>query len=162
LPSNLLPTPEQRAEIEKFRIHILTKFPLYIGPESAAKTMAAISKMLMVLASKSSDELAMEAKGEAYMMALEDIQSWAVEEAARKWYRGEYGSEYDYKWMPDPATIRSLAQIEASKMHSALMLAIDLSHAESMDEIDYSNEHRIKMLEKLSSLKLELKSNEIH
>lgn len=119
--------------------------------------------MIMVLASKTGGEDAMEAKGEAYMMALEDIQSWAVEEAARKWYRGEYGPEYDYKWMPDPATIRSLSKIESSRMHAALMLAIDLKLAEPLlEEPDYSDEYRAKMLERLSHIKLNLKTSEIH
>jgi hypothetical protein len=136
---------------------------MYLGPESAAKTMATISKMIMVLASKSGGDDAMEARGEAYMMALEDIQSWAVEEAARKWYRGEYGSEYDYKWMPDPATIRSLAHQEAYKVRSALVLAIDIGLAQPLlEEPDYSDEYRAKMLEKLSHLKLDLKDSEIN
>ena len=68
----------------------------------AQKTLVAVSKMLMTLAGRDAGGMAGEARGEAYMAALEDIPYWAVEEAIRHWYRGECGA-HDYRWPPDPA-----------------------------------------------------------
>lgn len=62
----------------------------------------------MTLGGEKRNELAAEAKGDAYVAALEDVPWWAVQAAARAWYRGECG-DFDYRWPPDPATLRKLA-----------------------------------------------------
>ena len=57
---------------------------------------------------------AAEARGEAYTMALDDVPSWTVRGAIRRWYRGECdkderGKPYDYQWAPDSPVLRKLA-----------------------------------------------------
>lgn len=80
------------------------------------QTFSAVTKMMMVLPAREAGDFAAEAKGEAYIAALEDVPSWAVEEAMRKWHRAEYGEKYDYRWQPAPATLRELAMIETYRV----------------------------------------------
>lgn len=78
----------------------------------SAVTLTAVSKMIMALGGKKFSDLTGEAKGEAYMAALNDVPCWAVEEARRKWYRGEFEKEYDYSFPPAPAILRKHARDE--------------------------------------------------
>lgn len=116
LPPTLLPSDQQRAEISRHCSNLLET--LNETPERddrfAAETLTAVTKMLSVLGGAKASELAAEAKAEAYMDALEDIPAWAVVAVSKRWYRGdcgndEHGRPYDYRWMPDPATMRRLS-----------------------------------------------------
>lgn len=107
-------------------------------------TMTTVSKMQLVLPSKESGELAGEAKGEAYMAALEDVPSWAVQEAMRKWHRSEYGPKYDYKWQPGPSTLRELAMIETYRVMGVRRRLNDLLLAEPLIEFTPEQEAAMK------------------
>lgn len=77
--------------------------------------------MLLVLGGTKATAESTEAKADAYEASLEDLPSWAVEAAARRWYRGDCGKDksgqpYDYRFMPDPATLRQLAEREVFKL----------------------------------------------
>lgn len=101
--------------------HIATLAPrLDETPEKgevwAKATIVLVTKMLMVLPAAQSSSEAMEARAEAYMVALEDIPAWAVEAAVRGWYRSEYGTGYNYRWAPVPAELRAVAFLEAWKV----------------------------------------------
>lgn len=114
LPTSLILGKEQRMQVEQ-HISALTA-ALAMTPADdmrhAELTMTTVTKMTLVLPSKETGDLAGEARGEAFMAALEDVPSWAVQEAMRKWHRGEYGPKHDYKWQPAPATLRTLAMQE--------------------------------------------------
>jgi len=110
------------------------------GAEYAEETTIAVSKMTMVLAGRESGDFASEAKGEAFIDALEDVPSWAVQEAMRKWYRGECGAGHDYKWQPAPATLRDLAMIEVYRAKSIRRRLADLAAAEPLIEITPEHE----------------------
>lgn len=97
-------------------------------------TMTTVTKMTLVLPSRETGELAGEARGEAYMAALEDVPSWAVQEAMRKWHRSEYGPRHDYKWQPAPATLRELAMIEVYRVMGTRRKLNDLLLAEPLIE----------------------------
>lgn len=104
------------------------------SPEAAAATMLVVTKMISVLAGRETGEQAGEAKGEAYMAALEDVAFWAVEEGQRRWYRGEYGDSHDYKWMPDPATLRQLARQEEFLAKNTISKLQSILDAEPLNE----------------------------
>jgi hypothetical protein len=120
------------------------------NPKCAEVTMIAVSKMGMVLAGRESGEYAAEARGEAYMDALDDVPSWAVQEAIRKWHRAEYGPKHDYKWQPVPATLRELAQIEVYRVRSTLRRLGELMSAVPL--VEFTDEHRADMRARLSAL----------
>lgn len=128
---------------------VLTMTP-EANPRHAEATMIAVSKMLLVLPSKESGELGAEAKGEAFMDALEDLPFWAVQAAMRKWHRGEYGSKHDYRWQPAPATLRECARLETFQVIGTRRRLGELRDAEAL--VEFSEEHRASMREKLEAL----------
>jgi hypothetical protein len=78
----------------------------------ASVALAATSRMALALGGRRLGDLVGEAKGEAYMLALDDVPCWAVSIVERKWYRGECGKDYDYSFPPAPAIFRELAREE--------------------------------------------------
>lgn len=122
LPFDQMPTTEQWGEIEA-HIHSLTSL-LDQVPERSAEwekaTLVIVTKMLLVLGGKKDTEVSAEAKAEAYMMALDDVPWWGVDGAARAWYRKECGPEHDYRWMPDPGTLRECSRHEAFKISARI------------------------------------------
>jgi hypothetical protein len=92
--------------------------------ETAANSAAAeaamlvvVTTMMLVLPTTAQNELSAEARGEAFMAALDDIPVWSVQAAIRRWYRGDCGKDergrpYDYHWCPAPAELRRIAFIE--------------------------------------------------
>lgn len=117
------------------------------NPQCAEATTIAVSKMTMVLAGRESGEFAAEAKGEAYMDALEDVPCWAVKEALRKWNRSECGAKHDYKWQPVPSTLRELAMVEVYRVMAIRRRLGELLVAESI--IEFTEEHRAAMMAKI-------------
>jgi len=107
-------------------------------------TMMTVTKMMLVLPSRETGDLAGEARGEAYMAALEDVPSWAVQEAMRHWHRGECGAKYDYKWQPAPATLRELAMVEVYRVMGVRRQLNDLLLAEPL--IVFDEEHCKRMM----------------
>jgi len=78
--------------------------------ESEAKAvLVAVTKMLLALSAGSMNERVAEAKGEAYLGALDDIPAWCVVEAIRRWNRGDCGA-HNYDFAPSPAVLRGIAE----------------------------------------------------
>lgn len=115
-------------------------------------TMMTVSKMMLVLPSRESGDLVAEAKGEAYMAALEDVPSWAVQEAMRRWHRGECGEKHDYKWQPSPATLREISMIEVYRVMGIRRQLSEIAIAEPL--IEFSDEHCAKMKKSLAEIAL--------
>jgi hypothetical protein len=112
-------------------------------------TMTTVTKMTLVLPSKEVGELAGEARGEAFMAALDDVPSWAVQEAMRKWHRSEYGPRHDYKWQPAPATLRELSMIEVYRVMGTRRKLNDLLLAEPL--IEFTPEQEASMKARIAS-----------
>jgi hypothetical protein len=125
LPRSLILGKEQKILVERHiaALDSIMGMTPEAGAEFAQATTTAVSKMTMVLAGKEAGELASEAKGEAFIDALEDVPSWAVQEAMRRWHRGECGPRHDYKWQPAPATLRELAMIEVYRVKGSATAA---------------------------------------
>lgn len=140
-----MPTTEQRALIERHEkaLAAIMEMTPYEDERHGEQTMLAVTKMMLVLPSRESGDLVGQAKGEAYMAALEDIPSWAVEEAMRKWYRAECGDKMDYKWQPGPATLREIAMIEVYRVMGTRRRLREILAAEPLQE--FSEEHMESM-----------------
>lgn len=116
----------------------------------AELTMTTVTKMTLVLPSRETGDLAAEARGEAFMAALEDVPSWAVQEAMRKWYRGDHGARHDYKWQPAPATLRELSLLEMYRVMGTRRRLKSLLIAEPLRE--FTEEEEAAMRAKLAPL----------
>lgn len=151
LPKSLILGKEQRMLVEQ-HIAALTTALLLTPAEDmrqAESTMTTVTKMTLVLPSREVGDLASEARGEAFMAALEDVPSWAVQEAMRKWYRAECGDKHDYKWQPAPATLRELAMREVYMVMGTRRKLKNLLDAEPL--IEFTPEHEAEMRRKLDA-----------
>jgi hypothetical protein len=134
LPAALIPSQEQKMLIERHVVdlnEVLAMTP-YEDEIHGQLTLTTVTKMTLVLPSREAGDLAGEAKGEAYMAALEDVP------------------RYDYKWQPAPATLRELAMLETYRVMGVRRKLQELLIAESL--VEYSDEHCAGMKEKLSEL----------
>jgi hypothetical protein len=151
LPSELLPTATQRAAIEDHVAalqRMLDQTPLN-DDASMKATLVVITKLLLALPSQKATEAAAEARGEAYMAALEDLPCWAVASAARRWYRGECGPEHDCRWQPAPAVLREVARVEEWKIVGRVHALKGVLDAKPL--ITFSEEHCAVMRQRLAA-----------
>jgi hypothetical protein len=151
LPSHLMLAKEQKILIEQHVSALLDALAMKPCEDMrhGELTLTTVTKMTMVLPSKETGDLAGEAKGEAFMAALEDVPSWAVQEAMRKWHRSEYGPRHDYKWQPAPATLRELAMIETYRVMAVRRKLNDLLLAEPL--LEFSPEREAEMKARIAS-----------
>jgi hypothetical protein len=78
------------------------------------KVATAVSKLLTVLAGERKSDLVEEARSDVYLDVLDDVAWWAVDSAVRAWFKHDCGTDergrpHDYKWAPDPGTLRNIA-----------------------------------------------------
>lgn len=68
-------------------------------------------------------EAVIDARSEAYEIALEDVPAWAVEAAAKRWIKGDVatlGDRPNLSFPPSPPQLRALALDEWAKARAAL------------------------------------------
>lgn len=119
LPPAMMPTDEQRKAMTEHRDSLRSY--LFDTPANSvlAETRVAtvVSKLLAVLAGERKSDLVEEARSDVYLDVLDDVPCWAVESAARAWFKHDAGTDergkaHDYKWAPDPGTLRQIAMRE--------------------------------------------------
>jgi hypothetical protein len=157
LPSHLVLSQAERSEIQR-TIDEFTELCNHMpqrNPQFEGVTLIVITKMMLALPSSQQNEAGAEATGEAFQAALDDLPTWAVAAAMRKWYRGECGlnergEPYDYRWRPAPAELRRIAFIERYAVLGRIRTLQRLLDAEPLRE--FSAEHRARMCERLRGL----------
>jgi hypothetical protein len=122
-----------------------------------AAMLIEITKIMLVLPAAAQNEASAEARGAAYQAALDDLTPWAVRSAICRWYRGDAGTNergvpYDYHWTPAPAELRRVAMAEYWRVKQRAEILRKLLRAEPL--IEFDDEHRRRMCDKLSELKL--------
>lgn len=158
LPANLTLDPAQRAEIQRYvaGVDTLLKQTPIDSDEWEVATLVVVTKLMLALPSSQQNEAGAEAVGEAYQAALDDVPTWAVVAAARRWYRGECGCNergqpYDCHWRPAPAELRSIACTEMwrIKLHiNTLRKLLD-----AVPRVEFSEEHCARMRERFSEIR---------
>lgn len=116
LPSGMAPlTDNQRGELET-RVAVLKQAVTCVGIDEEKAKLVLITKMLLAMAGGPTTEAAAEARGEAYLCALEGLPAWAVDEAIRRWHRADIGqldgispTSIDYRWASPPGILRAIA-----------------------------------------------------
>lgn len=112
LPSGLQPMTEAEISAAKSQagdIEILVAPSNSVDEEK--EKLAALTKMFLAKPSAGITDLGAASRAESYMMALDDIPSWAILDAIKKWHRGDVKgvSEEDLRWAPDTAVLRRIA-----------------------------------------------------
>jgi hypothetical protein len=124
-------------------------------PEAEGELVLMLTDMQLALLAAKQNEAGVEARGEAYLAALDDVPPWAVQAAIHAWYRGEAGNDergrpWDYNWPPSPAALRRVAVGKLCRVTTRADSLRKLLRAEPL--VDYSEEHRQEMLQRLSKL----------
>jgi hypothetical protein len=109
-----------------------------------------VTRMMLVLPAARQNEASAEARGEAYMTALDDLPEWAVIAAVRRWYRGDAGDKHDYRWCPAPAELCELSRLKLWRVQQRARQLRELLSAEPL--IEYSEEHSAMMRERFAKL----------
>jgi hypothetical protein len=157
LPANLILDPAERAEIERHvtaLAALCAQTPVDADAFEGA-TLIIITKLMLALPSSQQNEAGVEATGEAFQAALEDVPTWAVAAAVRRWYRGDCGENkrgqpYDYHWRPAPAELRNIALVEKWRVQHRAQTLRKLLAAEPL--IEFSDEHCAKMRARLAGV----------
>jgi len=124
-------------------------------PHAEGVMLIDLTNMMLVLPAARQNEVSAEARGEAYLAALDDLPPWALRAAIRRWYRGDAGTDergdpYDYHWAPAPAELRRIALLELWRVKSR---AADLRRLLSAEPLlEYSEEHCHTMRMRLAAL----------
>ena len=157
LPANLILNEAERAEIERHArdLDALCAQTPADGDEWEGATLIIITKLMLALPSSQQNEAGAEATGEAFQAALDDVPTWAVAAAVRRWYRGdcgenERGQPYDYHWRPAPAELRSVALVEKWRVRQRAETFRKLLAAEPL--IEFSDAHCEQMRTRLAAV----------
>ena len=152
LPADLILSDTERAMVEQHirSLGTLVEKTPANSADCEAETLIIVTKMLLALPGQKSTDTGNEAKGEAYLAALDDVPPWAVQEAVRKWYRGEHGGKFDYRWSPVPADLRSLARNEEFKVRGRMTVLERIARAVPL--VEFSPEHCENMLKRLQEV----------
>gem|GEM_PF-2514586 len=157
LPASSILEGGDREAIEQHAIaleHLCADTPANSVVVEAAM-LVIITKLMMVLPAMTQNEQSAEARGEAFMSALDDIPAWAVQSAIRRWHRSDCGNDargraYDYHWCPAPAELCRIAFAEMWRIKGRAQSLRRLLSAEP--RIEFTDEHRREMSERLAGL----------
>jgi hypothetical protein len=157
LPSNLILSEGERDEVDR-HIGVLDGAcgPIPADdPETEGAMLIDLTKLMLVLPAAKQNEASAEARGEAYLAALDDVPIWALRSAIRRWYRGdagvnERGEPFDYHWCPAPAELRKITMLELWRVKGRAAVLRKLLRAEPL--IEFSDEHCRVMRQRLSTL----------
>ncbi len=157
LPANLILNDAERAEIERHAADLdaLCAQTPTDSDEWEGATLIIITKLMLALPSSQQNEAGAEATGEAFQAALDDVPTWAVAAAVRRWYRGdcgenERGQPYDYHWRPAPAELRKIALVEKWRVQQRTQTLRKLIAAEPL--IEFSDDHCTDMRVRLAAV----------
>jgi hypothetical protein len=116
LPPELMPSPTQRQMMTGHRDNLrssLQDTPA-ASPEAEIKVATAVSKLITLLAGERKSALVEEARSEVCLDVLDEVPWWAVDLAARAWFKHDCGTDergkaHNYVFAPDPGTLRKIA-----------------------------------------------------
>jgi hypothetical protein len=155
LPANLALTPMHRVEIESHakELRELCTYTPIVHDGAEREILVIVTELMLVLPSHSQNEIGAEARGAAFMSALDDVTPWAVRSAVRRWHRSDCGlnargQSYDYHWCPAPAELRNIA---FGEMQQVLQRADALERLlNAKERIEFSEVHCAAMRKRLA------------
>jgi hypothetical protein len=147
----------ERFEVERHAMELDTlcaQTPIDAAEWEAA-TLIEITELMLVLPSSQQNETAVEATGKAFQIALDDVATWAVAAAIRRWHRAECGENergqsYDYHWRPAPAELRRIALIVMWRVKERARILRKLLITEPL--IEFSDGHCAQMRARLAAV----------
>lgn len=146
---SLSPTAETRRAIES-RISDLSRILAAVDVDVA---LARVTEMLLAFPMPAGGQSAATARARGYIAALDDLPSWAVSEACRRWLRGDAGDGHNYAFSPTPPVLRRIAESAVVQARVQLDKLEQLLEAKVVeDPQEFSDEHCAKMRTRLAEL----------
>jgi hypothetical protein len=157
LPANSTLAPAERDAVEQHVCaleRMCAQCPLTDRKAEEAMLLT-VGKLMWALPCSTQNEDSAEARGSAFMEALDDVPAWAVDAARRRWYRGDCGKNsqglpFDCHWQPAPADLRKVALLELWRVRERINVLKDVLIAEPL--IEFTDEHRAAMRARLAEL----------
>lgn len=140
LPRGTALSSTRRRELET----MVSNFDRYLLPAVRQEVAPVIARLFMAFPGErlSRDEAGMRADG--YMIALEGLPLWAVEQAAKWWLRGERGDgRENYAFAPSPPQFRQLAEKATLSARARRYEAIKVLQAREQREPDPAMQARV-------------------
>lgn len=120
------------------------------GKADITRSLQQVAKIVSAYPASNLSDAVLEARSEAYMAALEDVPTWAVGAAGKRWARGEVGclgDKINLSFPPSPPQLRLLALDEVAKVRAVAVRCRRLQSAKVRKEID--PEQRKRAIERL-------------
>jgi hypothetical protein len=154
IPADLALSEEQRRQVE-IRVHELGEAEIACDVDH---TMAVVVELLEAFpaAKLSEDQARRKAKG--YMTALENVPTWAVAEAGRRWLQARAGPQ-NYDFAPTPPRLREVADEVLSQPRAQRHVLQRLLKAQPMSEEKEDPETRRRITEGYAELLAHLKND---
>ena len=121
-------TPTLSRALTQAERSILSQLVDEVTPFAEAKpdpatALREVARLLLAFPAGNISEAVAEARSEAYEIALEDVPTWAVRAAAKRWIKGDVavlGDRVNLSFPPSPPQFRALAADEWAKARAAL------------------------------------------
>lgn len=104
------------------------------GPENRRSRLALIASMLMAYPMAGGSEEAGKARAQAYLAALDDVPPWAISEAIKRWHKGQFSGEHNYRFAPAPAELREGCMSILQPAKQSIAHLEDVLTASTIDE----------------------------
>lgn len=138
IPTASMPSPAQREAVTA-HVKSLRSFLEQTAVKSAEHgdvLLELVEELLRAKPSQRAVEMTHAARLTSYIVALDDVPTWAVRESIRRWYRGDchtYGQvRPDYTWAPDTDQLRRLSIAEMWKVGERVRVCQNLLDAQPM------------------------------
>jgi len=130
---------------------IATEADMWANVKPEVPTMLeTVARLLLAFPTANMSEAIAAARKDAYQVALEDVPTWAVAAAGKRWVRGDVailGDKVNLSFPPSPPQLRLLALDEVANVRGAGIRAKKLLNAKVRKEI--SPEERARVLKKI-------------
>lgn len=105
------------------------------GQENRKSRLALIASMLMAypMAGGGSEETG-KARAQAYLLSLDDVPAWAIAEAIKRWHKGQFSGDHNYRFAPAPAELREGAMHLLQGAKQTIAHLEDVLAASSIEE----------------------------
>lgn len=124
-------TADERRSAETLREQLVAGLESAALPEARGARLAIVAKLLLGYPIANANEATGQARGEVYLMALDDVPPWAVQQAVRAWVRGGGAGNHDFA--PSPTRLRELSLEVVAEHRAAIRDLDDLLAAVSLE-----------------------------
>jgi hypothetical protein len=104
------------------------------GQENRKSRLALIASMLMAYPTAGGSEESGKARAQAYLVSLDDVPPWAIAEAIKRWHKGQFSGQHNYRFAPAPAELREGCMSVLQPAQQTIAHLEDVLRASSLED----------------------------